>query len=62
METKQVNESWAAYTRGTHRIGRICTLITLLLLVGAPFLMGAYRALCPIFPRWPRPFCPWAWF
>ncbi len=47
METKQVNESWAAYTRGTHRIGRICTLITLLLLVGAPFLMGAYLGALP---------------
>ena len=47
METKQVNESWAAYTRGTHRIGRICTLITLCLLVGAPFLMGAYLGALP---------------
>ena len=47
METKQVNESWAAYTRGTHRIGRICTLITLLLLVGAPFLMGTYLGALP---------------
>ena len=47
METKQVNENWAAYTRGTHRIGRICTLITLLLLVGAPFLMGAYLGARP---------------
>ena len=47
METKQVNESWAAYTRGTHRIGRICTLVTLCLLVGAPFLMGAYLGALP---------------
>ncbi len=47
METKQVNESWPAYTRGTHRIGRICTLITLLLLVGAPFLMGTYLGALP---------------
>ena len=47
METKQTNESWAAYTRGTHRIGRICTLITLLLLVGAPFLMGTYLGALP---------------
>lgn len=47
METKQVNESWAAYTRGTHRIGRICTLITLCMLVGAPFLMGAYLGALP---------------
>ena len=46
MENKH-NESWAAYTRGTHRIGRICTLITLLLLVGAPFLMGTYLGALP---------------
>ena len=47
METKQVNESWAAYTRGTHRIGRVCTLVTLCMLVGAPFLMGAYLGALP---------------
>ena len=47
METKQTNESWAAYTRGTHRIGRICTLVTLCLLVGAPFLMGVYLGALP---------------
>ena len=47
MENKQGNETWAAYTRGTHRIGRTCTLITLLLLVGAPFLMGAYLGALP---------------
>ena len=47
METKQTNESWAAYTRGTHRIGRVCTLVTLILLVGAPFLMGTYLGALP---------------
>ena len=47
MENKQVNESWAVYTRGTHRIGRVCTLITLCMLVGAPFLMGAYLGALP---------------
>ena len=47
MENKQHNETWAAYTRGTHRIGRICTLVTLCLLVGAPFLMGAYLGALP---------------
>ena len=46
MENKH-NESWAAYTRGTHRIGRVCTVITLVLLVGAPFLMGAYLGALP---------------
>jgi hypothetical protein len=47
METKQVNESWAAYTRGTHRIGRVCTVITLVMLVGAPFLIGTYLGALP---------------
>ncbi len=46
MEKKH-NESWAAYTRGTHRIGRICTVVTLVLLVGAPFLMGTYLGALP---------------
>jgi len=46
MENKH-NESWAAYTRGTHRIGRICTVVTLVLLVGAPFLMGTYLGALP---------------
>ena len=47
MENKQFNENWAVYTRGTHRIGRVCTLITLILLVGAPFLMGTYLGAMP---------------
>ena len=47
MENKQFNETWAIYTRGTHRIGRVCTLITLCMLVGAPFLMGAYLGALP---------------
>ena len=47
MENKQFNESWAVYTRGTHRIGRVCTTITLIMLVGAPFLMGTYLGAMP---------------
>ncbi len=47
MENKQINDIWASYTRGTHRIGRVCTLITLLMLVGAPFLMGTYLGALP---------------
>ena len=46
METKR-SETWAAYTRGTHIIGRICTSVTLILLIGAPFLMGAYLGAMP---------------
>ena len=47
MENNRFNDSWAAYTRGTHRIGRVCTLITLCMLVGAPFLMGTYLGAMP---------------
>lgn len=47
MKNRQTNDSWAAYTRGTHLIGRIGSVITLLLLVGAPFLMGAYLGALP---------------
>ncbi len=35
------------YDRGTHRLGRAVTLITLILLVGAPFLIGAYLGAMP---------------
>ena len=47
MENNRFNDSWAAYTRGTHRIGRVCTLVTLCMLVGAPFLMGTYLGAMP---------------
>lgn len=32
--------TWAAYTRKTHIIGRTVSIITLVMLVGAPFLIG----------------------
>ena len=35
------------YERGTHRLGRLTTLITLLLLVGAPFLIGTVLGVMP---------------
>ncbi len=41
------NEIIARYERGTHRLGRTVSLITLILLVGAPFLMGAYLGAMP---------------
>ena len=36
-----------AYTRGTHRLGRLVSVITLALLVGAPFLIGASLGAMP---------------
>ena len=41
------NEIIARYERGTHRIGRAVTLVTLALLVGAPFMIGAYLGAMP---------------
>ncbi len=35
------------YNMGTHRIGRISSIITLVLLVGAPFLIGIYLHAMP---------------
>ena len=36
------NEFLERYNRNTHRIGRITTCMVLLMLIGAPFLIGAY--------------------
>ena len=41
------NEIIARYERGTHLIGRAVTLVTLALLVGAPFMIGAYLGAMP---------------
>lgn len=39
--------SWDIYTKRTHVIGRIVTLITLAMLIGAPFLIGKYLGAYP---------------
>lgn len=36
----QEQNTWQAYTKKTHVIGRIVSIITLVMLVGAPFLIG----------------------
>ena len=41
------NEIVARYERGTHRLGRAVSLVTLILLVGAPFLIGVYLGAMP---------------
>ena len=35
------------YLRSTHRLGRIVSIVTLVLLVGAPFVIGAYLGAMP---------------
>ena len=38
---------WERYSRMTHILGRVSSLITLVLLVGAPFLIGKYLGAYP---------------
>ena len=40
MEQKQKDALWAQYSKQTHVLGRILSIITVALLLGAPFLMG----------------------
>ncbi len=44
------NEIYEKYLNRTHRLGRICTVISLLMLLTAPFLMGAFLGGMPDFP------------
>lgn len=48
-ETKTTDTGFSTekFNRGTHRIGRITSLITLILLVGAPFVIGLYLGAMP---------------
>lgn len=39
-QTWQSPDTWQAYTKKTHVIGRTVSIITLVMLVGAPFLIG----------------------
>ena len=41
------NEIVEKYERGTHRLGRAVSLLTLLMLIGAPFLMGSFLGAMP---------------
>ena len=42
MEQKQKDALWAQYSRQTHMIGRILSIITVALLLGAPFVIGGF--------------------
>ena len=44
---KQVTFSYDAYLSGTHRLGRIVSVMTLILLVGAPFVIGGILGAMP---------------
>ena len=41
------NETIAKYERGTHFLGRLVSLLTLVMLVGAPFLIGTWLGAMP---------------
>lgn len=49
MDSKSNNDkiSWDSYNRHTHTIGRVLSIITLVMLVGAPFLIGKYLGAYP---------------
>ena len=42
-----MKDPYESYTKKTHVIGRIATLVTLCLLLGAPFVIGAYLGAMP---------------
>ena len=47
MDQKQKDALWAQYSRSSHLLGRILSTITVLLLLGAPFVIGAYLGAYP---------------
>ena len=61
MEQKQKDALWAQYTKQTHRLGRVLSLITVALLLGAPFVIGALLGAYPDLARRRGDFCPWVW-
>ncbi|MGM9670288.1 MAG: hypothetical protein ACI3XD_01765 [Oscillospiraceae bacterium] len=50
MKEEQKKTSFEAYNRRTHVIGRIVSTIMLVLLVGAPFLIGSFLGAMPDLP------------
>ena len=46
MENKE-NLIFEKYTKTTHKIGKIASILVLIMLVGAPFLIGKYRCAYP---------------
>ena len=47
MEQKQKEAVWQEYSRAPHILGRIVSIITVVLLVGAPFAIGGYLGAYP---------------
>ena len=47
MEQNENRSAWEKYNRGTHAIGRAVSVMTIVLLIGAPFLIGRYLGAYP---------------
>lgn len=47
MDTNEKEKNFEKYNEQIHRLGRITTVITLILLLGAPFAIGAYLGEMP---------------
>lgn len=48
------NESFEKYNAGTHILGRVFSVITLVLLVGAPFMIGLFLGASIPSCRWQK--------
>ena len=47
MTESEKNKVFEEYNARTHTIGRICNAITLIMLLGAPFVIGMYLGALP---------------
>ena len=47
MEQKQKDALWAQYSKQTHVLGRILSILTVALLLGAPFVIGGLLGAYP---------------
>ena len=56
MSEKEKNELFEKYNGRTHVYGRIACIVTLILLIGAPFVMGLYLGAMPSMPAFGKAF------
>ena len=61
MEQKQKDALWAQYTKQTHRLGRVLSLITVALLLARRLSSGRCSARIRTSARRRGDFCPWVW-
>ncbi len=58
-QTGQTSDTWQIYTKKTHIIGRTVSIVTLVMLVGAPFLIGKLLGAYPDLGLSARGFSLW---